>query len=139
MIQRLGGRKLLVVILFALAGVAIDLFTARGLSSNLRDLLIALGGAFGLFNMGSKVAMAKTQSTQIETTPVDTTQLESLIEEKLGSIEEKIKPEGTPPEVLQYLKAIQNGQVSQNEVLKAQAQLLTQTHQTIVGAINGGR
>lgn len=56
--ERLGGRKLVFMLLAIGAGVCIDLYSERGLSANLKELMIYVGGLYILGNVGSKTANA---------------------------------------------------------------------------------
>jgi len=56
MLDKVGGRKLLVTAVCLLAGVAIDLYTTRGLSANLLQLMIAIIGIYVTGNVLNKVA-----------------------------------------------------------------------------------
>lgn len=58
MFNRLGGRKLLFTLLAVGVGVTVDLCTDRGLSPQLKDLLIYVGAIYTAGNIGTKTAEA---------------------------------------------------------------------------------
>lgn len=65
MFAKLGGRKLVFTLLAISVGVAVDLFTERGLSQNLKELLIFVGGIYTIGNVGVNAAHAiKEKSTR---------------------------------------------------------------------------
>lgn len=58
MFEKLGGRKLVFTIIAVGTGVAVDLLTERGLSPQLKDLLIYVGAIYTVGNVGTKTAEA---------------------------------------------------------------------------------
>lgn len=58
MFEKLGGRKLIFMVLAMAVGVVVDLKTDNGLSTNLKDLIIYVGAIYTVGNVGSKVSTA---------------------------------------------------------------------------------
>lgn len=55
LISKMGGRKLVFTFILLALGFSVDFFTERGLSSNLKELIIYLGGIYIFGNGVSKV------------------------------------------------------------------------------------
>lgn len=64
MIQRLGGRKVLITFLILIAGVVLDKFSANGLSNNMLTLLLGVIGSFTAGNLGTHLIQNKYEKAQ---------------------------------------------------------------------------
>lgn len=92
-----GGRKSVLTLLILASGVAVDLLTERGLSSNLLTLLLGVLGLFVTGNVVSKKFIpqfGESSPPPIEVPPaasVDLSQIETSIkriEERVNSVDE---------------------------------------------------
>lgn len=85
LLDKLGGRKLIFVIISLLVGTIVDLKAPGGLSSNLKDLIIALGAMYVCGNVLNKSAeVVKSVKEGKATSP---TGMQELIE-KVSSIQQ---------------------------------------------------
>ncbi len=157
----IGGRKFFVNIVVLAVGVAVDIFTEKGLSTNLMYLLFGATTGYGVVNVGKYALNLKQQSMEITapepvdltpvleaiqalkpkkgraaTVKVDTAKLEAIVAQLSAKVEAQEKVN------MDHLKAIQNQGIVIADTLKQSTQLQVQTHQTIMGLIqqaSGGR
>jgi hypothetical protein len=65
MLEKIGGRKFFFTILFIGVGFCIDMFTERGLSKNVLDLIVYLGGIFVFGNSVEHIAKATSAKKEL--------------------------------------------------------------------------
>lgn len=56
--EKIGGRKFIFMVIAVVVGLVVDLNSANGLSTNLKDLIIYVGAIYALGNVGSHAAAA---------------------------------------------------------------------------------
>lgn len=86
MMNRLGGRKLLGLLLMLAVGIAIELTAEGGLSSNMMSLMMALYGAYVTGNIATKKFSPKGAESQSEKEPTE--QVEVVEADAQADVEE---------------------------------------------------
>ena len=96
MLDKLGVRKLIVTLLCLGAGLATDLCTDRGLSTNLLTLMISIVGMYNGFNVLNKKIAPKGEDqsesdSQVTATVIQLEQNQSQIVEQLITMAKQVE------------------------------------------------
>lgn len=113
-LEKIGGRKFIVSIGIMIAGIVIDLVTARGLSENLMYLLMAGATGFGVVNVGGHFVNAKKEEVKAKKGRPPETKVKIDAKE----IEAKIEP------IQKSLTALSNRQAADSQTLNQVASII---------------
>lgn len=106
MLSKVGGRKIAITLLCLGAGVAIDIYTTRGLSTNLYQLMLGIIATYSIANVAGKFS-SKAKGADSERM----NQMEGYVSGLASQLENTNKQVGNANKRVSALLALANSQI----------------------------
>lgn len=84
MIEKLGGRKFFGTLLLILLGIAVEILAPKGLTDNVLNLLMSLGGTYIVGNVVNKAFAGKSKVNEAVTVKINNNDVELPVQAELG-------------------------------------------------------